>query len=152
MLSMRLARISFTILAGLLSLSLNTLSITLSSVVVVSRPQKETQSLATRPAPMTSLPRLTVPATRGTCSRLDSSSRSSTLVCRRRQGEQGREGREGWANCGVVLKHAACWRAEMHLYGKLQWSLGVWHCFAPYRLRVEPAGFPPAVPRCRPGW
>lgn len=33
------------------------------------------------PAPMTSLPRLMVPATSGTCSRLDSSSRSSTLVC-----------------------------------------------------------------------
>ena len=88
MLSIRLARISFTILAALLSLSLNTLSITLSSVDVVSSPQKAAQSLTTSPAPMTSLPRLTVPATSGTCSRLDSSSRSSTLVCRGRHGRQ----------------------------------------------------------------
>lgn len=45
------------------------------------RPQNAVQSLAMSPAPMTSLPRLHVPATRGTCSRLDSSSRSSTDVC-----------------------------------------------------------------------
>ena len=49
MLSMRLARISFTILAGWLSRSLNTLSTTLSSVDVVSSPQNALQSLATMP-------------------------------------------------------------------------------------------------------
>lgn len=42
--------------------NLNTLSMTDSSVLVVSRPQKEAQSLTTMPAPMTSLPLLTVPA------------------------------------------------------------------------------------------
>lgn len=42
--------------------SLNTLSMTDSSVLVVSRPQKAHQSLTTIPAAITSLPRLTVPA------------------------------------------------------------------------------------------
>lgn len=42
--------------------NLNTLSMTDNSVLVVSRPQKEAQSLTTMPAPMTSLPLLTVPA------------------------------------------------------------------------------------------
>lgn len=51
------------------------------SVDVVSRPQNADQSLATRPAPMTSLPLLTVPATRGTCKSDESSSRSSIDVC-----------------------------------------------------------------------
>lgn len=44
------------------SLSLNTLSMTDSSVLVVSRPQNAHQSLTTIPAAITSLPRLTVPA------------------------------------------------------------------------------------------
>lgn len=38
------------------------------------------QSVATRPAPITSEPRLTVPATRGTCSSDDSSSFSAMVV------------------------------------------------------------------------
>ncbi len=42
--------------------NLNTLSMTDSSVLVVSKPQKEAQSLTTMPAPTTSLPLLTVPA------------------------------------------------------------------------------------------
>lgn len=42
--------------------SLNTLSMTDSSVLVVSRPQNAHQSLTTIPAAITSLPRLTVPA------------------------------------------------------------------------------------------
>ena len=42
--------------------NLNTLSMTDSSVLVVSRPQKEAQSFTTMPAPMTSLPLLIVPA------------------------------------------------------------------------------------------
>lgn len=60
--------------------SLKIPSTTLISVLVVSIPQKAAQSLATSPAPITSLPLLTVPATRGTCSREDNSSRSSTVV------------------------------------------------------------------------
>ena len=76
--SIRDARISFTIFEGLLLRSLNTLSMTLSSVAVVSNPQKAAQSFATMPAPTTSLPLFTVPATRGTCKSDDSSSRSST--------------------------------------------------------------------------
>ena len=40
-------------------------------VLGVSSPQKAAQSLATMPAPMTSLPRLTVPATSGTERRLE---------------------------------------------------------------------------------
>lgn len=42
--------------------SLNTLSMTDSSVLVVSRPQNAHQSLTTIPAAITSLPRFTVPA------------------------------------------------------------------------------------------
>lgn len=42
--------------------NLNTLSMTDSSVLVVSRPQKEAQSFTTMPAPITSLPLLIVPA------------------------------------------------------------------------------------------
>lgn len=49
-------------LAGFASLSLNTLSITESSVDVVSIPQNDAQSFTTIPAAMTSLPLLTVPA------------------------------------------------------------------------------------------
>ena len=79
--STKLALISFTMLLGWLSLSLNTDSITDSSVAVVSKPQKADQSFATMPAPMTSLPLLTVPATSGICSSEASSSRSSTEVC-----------------------------------------------------------------------
>lgn len=63
------------------SLSLKTLSTTDTSVAVVSDPQKAVQSLTTMPAETTSLPLLTVPATMGTCSSVDSSSRSSTDVC-----------------------------------------------------------------------
>ncbi len=48
--SMSEARISLTICCGRASRSLNTLSITLSSVEVVSSPQKAAQSLATMPA------------------------------------------------------------------------------------------------------
>lgn len=53
MLSISEARISFTILDGWLLLSLNTLSMTLSSVDVVSSPQNAAQSLATSPAQRT---------------------------------------------------------------------------------------------------
>ena len=49
---MRLARISFTMLLGCASRSLNTDSMTLSSVAVVSQPQKAAQSFATSPAPI----------------------------------------------------------------------------------------------------
>ena len=55
-------------------------STTLISVEVVSNPQNALQSLASNPAPMTSLPLLIVPATRGTCSSDESSSKSSTVV------------------------------------------------------------------------
>jgi len=48
------------------SFILKIFSITCSSVEVVSKPQKAAQSLATRPAEITSLPRFTVPATSGT--------------------------------------------------------------------------------------
>ena len=78
--SIKLARISLTMFMGCASRSLKTDSITDSSVDVVSSPQNAAQSLTTMPAPMTSLPRLTVPATRGICSREESSSRSSMLV------------------------------------------------------------------------
>ena len=67
MLSIRLARMSSTIFEAVFDLSLNTLSITLISVLVVSMPQNALQSFATIPAPTTSLPRFTVPATSGTC-------------------------------------------------------------------------------------
>lgn len=56
-----------TMLVGWWSRSLRMDSTTLSSVDVVSRPQNADQSFATSPAPITSLPRLTVPATRGIC-------------------------------------------------------------------------------------
>lgn len=79
--SIRDARISLTMLLGCESRSLNTLSITESSVAVVSSPQNAVQSLTTKPAPTTSLPRFTVPATSGTCNSDDSSSRSSIDVC-----------------------------------------------------------------------
>lgn len=65
---------------GCASWSLKIFSITEISVAVVSRPQNATQSLTTRPAPITSLPRLIVPATKGTWRREDNSSWSSTLV------------------------------------------------------------------------
>ena len=80
-LSMSDARISLTMLLGWLSLNFRTFSTTESSVAVVSRPQKAAQSLQTMPAPMTSLPLLTVPATNGTCKSDESSSKSSTEVC-----------------------------------------------------------------------
>jgi len=50
------------------------------SVAVVSNPVKAHQSLTTRPAPITSDPRLTVPATRGIWSRDESSSSSDREV------------------------------------------------------------------------
>jgi hypothetical protein len=55
-------------------------SITLTSVAVVSKPVKAHQSLTTKPAPITSDPRLTVPATRGIWSRDESSSSSDREV------------------------------------------------------------------------
>lgn len=69
-----------TIFEGLASWSLKILSITSNSVEVVSIPQKAHQSFTTRPAPITSLPRFTVPATRGTCNKEESSSKSSIDV------------------------------------------------------------------------
>jgi len=60
--------------------NLNIPSTTLISVDVVSIPQNALQSFTTSPAPITSLPRFTVPATKGTCSRDDNSSKSSTVV------------------------------------------------------------------------
>lgn len=75
-------------------LSLNTFSITEFSVAVVSKPTNALQSLATSPAPTTSLPRLTVPAMSGTWSSDESSSRSSTDVCGCTCEGQG-EGRRG---------------------------------------------------------
>ncbi|KAF7845012.1 rac-like GTP-binding protein 5 [Senna tora] len=51
-----------------------------SSVAVVSDPQMADQSLTATPAPITSLPRFTVPATKGTCKSVDSSSKSSMEV------------------------------------------------------------------------
>lgn len=59
---MRLALIEVAIAIGLLSFSLKTDSTTVSSVAVVSMPQKATQSLTTIPAETTSLPRFIVPA------------------------------------------------------------------------------------------
>ena len=44
------------------SVNLKTLSMTDSSVLVVSNPQNALQSLTAKPAPITSLPLLTVPA------------------------------------------------------------------------------------------
>ena len=59
------ARICCEMAEGWASFSLNTDSITDSSVLVVSWPVKAHQSLTTIPAPITSVPRLTVPATKG---------------------------------------------------------------------------------------
>ena len=73
-------RISWTILVDDAPCNLKIPSITEISVEVVSSPQKALQSFTTSPAPMTSDPLLTVPATSGTCSRDDNSSRSSTVV------------------------------------------------------------------------
>jgi len=67
MASMSELRISVTIRLGCAFLSLKMLSMTEISVEVVSSPQKADQSLTQRPAAMTSLPLLTVPATIGTC-------------------------------------------------------------------------------------
>lgn len=64
----------------LLPPSLKISSITVISVDVVSMPQNAVQSFATTPAPITSEPRFTVPATSGTCSSEDSSSFSSIDV------------------------------------------------------------------------
>ena len=50
------------IVLGCVSPNLNTLSMTDSSVLVVSIPQKAAQSLTTNPPPITSLPRFIVPA------------------------------------------------------------------------------------------
>ena len=66
MLSIREALISLLICEGWESFSLNTDSMTESSVEVVSWPVKAHQSLTTIPAPITSAPLLIVPATRGT--------------------------------------------------------------------------------------
>lgn len=60
--------------------NLNMPSTTEISVEVVSKPQNAHQSLATRPADMTSDPLLIVPATKGTCNNDDNSSKSSTVV------------------------------------------------------------------------
>ena len=61
------------------SVNLNIASITDSSVEVVSYPQNAVQSFAANPPPITSLPRFTVPAHSGICSRVDNSSSSATL-------------------------------------------------------------------------
>ena len=61
-LSIRESLIVVAIALGCASLSLNTLSMTDSSVLVVSSPVKAHQSFTTIPAAMTSLPRFTVPA------------------------------------------------------------------------------------------
>ena len=65
---------------GLASPSLKIFSMTDISVAVVSSPQNATQSLTTIPAEITSLPILTVPATRGTWRREASSSWSAVEV------------------------------------------------------------------------
>ncbi len=54
--------------------NLKTFSITLISCAVVSNPQNPIQSLTKSPAATTSLPRLIVPATSGTCNKEDNSS------------------------------------------------------------------------------
>lgn len=71
-----------TMLDGPCSLSLNIDSTTLISVDVVSSPQNAVQSLATTPAPNTSDPRFTVPATNGICEeqRLDTHRSGATPV------------------------------------------------------------------------
>uniref|UniRef100_A0A6B0UGK6 Putative secreted protein n=1 Tax=Ixodes ricinus TaxID=34613 RepID=A0A6B0UGK6_IXORI len=77
---MREAFMVVVMAAGVASLSRKTLSTTDNSVLVVSMPQKAHQSFTTMPAPTTSLPRFTVPATSGTWSREDSSPWSSIEV------------------------------------------------------------------------
>lgn len=64
---MRELRMLLTMLEGPCSLSLKMDSTTLISVDVVSSPQNAVQSFATTPAPRTSDPRFTVPATNGIC-------------------------------------------------------------------------------------
>jgi len=64
--STRLVRKLATAVLDFTSFILKMFSITCSSVEVVSKPQKAAQSLATRPAEITSLPRFTVPAASGT--------------------------------------------------------------------------------------
>lgn len=76
--SISVARISFTMFIGCASRSLNTDSMTDISVAVVSRPQKALQSFTTRPAPITSEPRLMVPATNGTYERGSNTHSSSS--------------------------------------------------------------------------
>ena len=78
--SMSDAFMSWVILAADAPCNLNMPSITDISVEVVSKPQNALQSFTTKPAPITSLPLFTVPATKGTCSRDDNSSRSSRVV------------------------------------------------------------------------
>lgn len=56
------ARKLFTTFVGCPSFNLNTFSISEISVDVVLIPQNAVQSLTTKPAPRTSLPRFTVPA------------------------------------------------------------------------------------------
>lgn len=70
MLSISDALISLLICDGCESLSLKTDSRTESSVEVVSWPVKAHQSFTTIPAPITSAPRLMVPATSGTCAHI----------------------------------------------------------------------------------
>ena len=67
MLSIKEALISLVMAEGWESFSLKMDSTSASSVEVVSCPVKAHQSLTTIPAPITSVPRLTVPATRGIC-------------------------------------------------------------------------------------
>ena len=78
--SIRLDLISPEIVEELDPPSLNMPSITDISVEVVSMPQNALQSLTTHPAPITSLPLLTVPATNGIWNNDESSSKSSTVV------------------------------------------------------------------------
>ena len=75
MLSISDALISLLICDGCESLSLKTDSRTESSVEVVSWPVKAHQSFTTIPAPITSAPRLMVPATSGTCAHIGHVSR-----------------------------------------------------------------------------
>ena len=65
-LSIKVDLISWAMAEGCASFNLNTDSITDISVDVVSCPANAHQSFTTIPAPITSLPRLTVPATKGT--------------------------------------------------------------------------------------
>lgn len=81
MLSINDIRMFDLILLGpLLSVSLKMFSMTEISVEVVSKPQKQVQSFTTKPEPINSEPRLTVPAINGICSREESSSCTSTLM------------------------------------------------------------------------